>query len=104
MLRVDQGRVLAALDIPGAMAWVNGDVVTAGPREECEAQKELCYLEGARFLELGEIAALTRDWWLDVELQRRFLPAALRRQAEARLRALGHSAPVNLNIIEVSDF
>lgn len=102
MLRVDQGRVLAALEIPGAWAWVNGDVVTAGPREECEAQKELCRLAGARFVELGAYADLMRGWVsLDDGALARVWPSYLRRQAEVRLRALKRRAPVGLNIVEV---
>jgi len=97
-LKVNRERIAAALDIPGAWAWVNGDTVTAGPREECEAQKELCRREGTRVLELGSLAELPRDWWLGVEAQRRFLPVALLRQAEARLREW---TAANLNIIEV---
>ena len=97
-LKVNRERIAAALDIPGAWAWINGDVVTAGPREEYEAQRELCRLEGTRFLELGSLAELTRDWWLGIEAQRRFLPAALLKQAEALLREW---TATNLNIIEV---
>lgn len=100
MLRVDQGRVLAALEIPGAWAWVNGDTVTAGPIEEMAAQKELCRLEGAQFIELGAYADLMRGWILDDAALARVWPSYLRRLATARARKLGRRSTMRLQIIE----